>query len=87
MKNKTTFLFISLTVREGEREHNHKVLFETQEDNIDRAVYNYLSNFWGESIEEEPGVYYAINGEIAIYLNKYVVLTQEKYEELHNLFY
>lgn len=88
------YLYIRLTVREGEREHTHHCLVTTERSDFDAVAESYVKGFWCNEediawIEETPmrTEYYAQGGEIALYLDQYKVLTKEKYNELFELLY
>ena len=78
-------LFINLTVRDGEREHDHKVLHTTNASNINFAAQRYVSRFWGNGEREDD--FWWFDGEITARLEKVVQITKEEYERLSYLFY
>lgn len=80
------YLFIELEVREGERTHNHRVLFQTKLDNVVDAVDDYASNYWGESTKEGD-FFMACNDEISIRICKYKLLDKKTYDIMHDIFY
>jgi hypothetical protein len=83
---RTKYLYIRLTVREGEREHTHHCLHTTRAENINFAAELYAARFWGTSYRDDS-TWYAWGGEIAITLEKVQEISAEKYNELHELFY
>ena len=78
-------LFIKLTVRDGEREHDHKVLHTTKANNINFAGQRYVSTFWGRGEREDD--FWWFDGEITARLEKVVQITKDEYERLSYLFY
>lgn len=82
------YLFIILNVREGEREHTHRVLHTTKANNVDFAAELYAARFWGDSFryDRDDDEWYAWGGEISIRLEKVVEISEEKYLELSELF-
>lgn len=83
---KTRFLFISLSIQDGEREHTHGVLHQTKCEHLDFAVQYYAAHFWGYSYLLD-GAWYAWGGEIAIEVDHYKEIDSAVYSLLHNLFY
>lgn len=81
------YLFIVLQIHDGERTHTHRVLHTTKCKNINFAAQYYAAHFWGESERDIDDTWTAWGGEIDIELEKVVELTEEKYNELHKLFY
>lgn len=85
-KNKKLIhLHIILEVSEGERKHDHRVLTQTYDTNVHRAVRTYAKNFWGESVKEDE-YYVACGGEITIKISKFTILSQFEYDFLSNLY-
>lgn len=80
------YLYIDLLVIDGGREHNHRLVTQTSEEDIDKFVEEYASSYWGESWEED-GVYFAHGGEIAIAVFKHKEIDEELYHTLKTLFY
>ena len=85
--NKGKHLFIELTVRDGEREHTHRVLHTTKAENIEFAVQRYVAGYWGFPDYRDGKSWYAHGSEIAITLDRYKVLTPEQYEVMNEVFY
>ena len=90
-ENKTMkYLYIELKVINGEFTHNHRVLHATMDD-VNLATKEYVKNFYGEKnfddYEEEDDVYFFFDGCIGVKIIKVEELTEEKYFELHSLFY
>ena len=85
MEKETKYLFITLSIRDGEREHTHRVLHTTKCKNIDFAAEYYAAHFWGES-ELCDGAWYAWGGEIAIKLDSVKQITYPEYQYLNELF-
>jgi len=83
---KTKYLFIELSVQDGERQHTHLCLHATKAKNLDFVAQRYAAQYWGESYRDDD-VWYAHGGEIAIRLTRFKELTKAKYLFLHNLFY
>ena len=86
MEKETKYLFITLSIRDGEREHTHRVLHATKCKNIDFAAEYYAAHFWGPSSREDGG-WSAWGGEIFIEVSKVTELTPSEYEYLYGLFY
>ena len=84
-------VYIELEVINGEFTHNHKTLHATSEEDINLATKEYVKNFYDEKnfddYEEEDDVYFFFNGCISVKVIKVEELTEEKYFELHSLFY
>lgn len=79
------YLFIELLIREGEREHDHRVLTTTDANDIKFAAQRYASTYWGEG--ERDGMYwYAHGGEIAIRVESVVELSEYEYKLLSRIF-
>lgn len=88
------YLYIRLIVREGEREHTHHCLETTESSDFGAIAEGYVKTFWCDeediawiTVTPARTEYYAHGGEIALYLEKYEVLTKEKYDELFKLLY
>ncbi len=100
---KVKFLFIELSVQDGEREHTHRILETTKCENIDFAAAWYAAHFWGEtsSIDKETiivcdgdgtarvkrPIFYQHGGEIAVKVEKVKKLTKREYNLLNKLIY
>ena len=84
MKNQK-HLLITLTVQDGERQHQHRVLHTTSCDSIEFAAQMYAAKFWGEPFGHD-GVWWDC-GDIMIRLDKVKRLSNELYDDLTKLFY
>lgn len=82
----TKKLFIELNVRDREREHTHRVLTETNCEDINFAGQWYASHYWGESYRDGNS-WYAWSGEIAITLKEVKELTNNEFKLLNKIFY
>lgn len=80
------YLYIDLLVIDGGREHNHRIVTQTSEEDTDKFVQEYASSYWGESWEQD-GAYYAHGGEIAIKVFKFKEIDEGLYHTLRTLFY
>lgn len=81
-KDNTTYIFLRFDIQDGERTHQHKVLFQTRATNIKFAIHKYLSQYWGESDYDRKDKVWWFFNEITLKLVKYEVLTKEKYDFL-----
>jgi hypothetical protein len=86
MENKIKHLYIRLLVREGENVHTHHCLYSTKAENIHFAAELFAARFWGESYRDEYW-WMAQNGCMAIKVERVLEISEEKYLELHSLFY
>lgn len=81
------YLFITLTIQNGEYEYNEKVLHITRCENIQFAAHKYAASFYG-GVPERDGVWwYYYGGEVGVRMDKVVELTKEEYDFLDNLFH
>ena len=82
-------LFIELEIREGEREHTHRVLHTTRCKDLDFAAQHYAAHYWGESFryQRTDKHWYAHGGEIAIRVYRWKELTAEEFKVIRELFY
>jgi hypothetical protein len=84
------YLYIELEVINGVFTHNHRVLYATMDD-VNLATKEYAKNFYDEENlddnKEDNDVYFFFNGCISVKVIKVEELTEEKYFELHSLFY
>ena len=80
------YLFITLEIQDGEREHTHRVLETTNCKNINFAAEYYAAHYWGYS-ENDNGVWYAHGGEIAIEFVKVIELSEFEFNLMHKIFY
>ena len=46
VKDNTKYIFLVFTVRDGEREHLHRVLYPTKCKNILFSIYWYIYHYW-----------------------------------------
>ena len=83
---KIKYLFIHLKVREGEREHDHKILHTTKCENLDFAAEYYVAHFWGDA-DRVNDSWEAWGGEIVITLQRHKELTEEEYNYLQKFLY
>jgi len=86
MENKIKHLYIRLIVREGEYEHTHHCLYLTMAENINFAAELYAARFWGPSYRDGYR-WMAQGGCMAIRVDRVLEISEEKYLELHSLFY
>lgn len=84
-------LYIRILVQEGEREHTHHCLAQTEQDDIQAFADMYAKTFWGNEEDEEVtkiGDYWESNGgEIGIMYETVKVLTEEEWTILDNILY
>ncbi len=85
IKSKTKYLFIELSVRDGERVHDHRVLHTTRAENIEFAAQRYVSTYWGWGEREHN--HWWFHDEIICELKKVVELTKKDYIKLNKIFY
>lgn len=81
------YLYIRLTVQDGEREHTHHCIHTTNAKNIEFAAERYAASFWGKSTHDKDGYWSAWGGEIMIKLRNVERLTKKQYNFLNSLFY
>lgn len=78
-------------IREGEREHDHRVLTTTIANDIKFAAQRYASTYWGEGERERFGnsktnYWYAHGGEIAIRVTHVVEVSKYEYQLMSRIF-
>ena len=78
------YLFIHLSIREGERQHDHRVLHTTKAKNINFAAERYVSTYWGWGEREDD--FWWFHGEIIGELVKVVELTKTEYDLMREIF-
>ena len=82
-------VFIELSIQDGEREHNHRVLLHTKCENLDFAVQYYAAHYWGESelyrspFSKKNTHWLAWGGEIAIRVDSYKEVPPEDLKVLN----
>jgi hypothetical protein len=79
------YLFIELEVRDGEREHTHRVLHTTNAKSIHFAAERYAATYWGYGKRDGDGWYHH-GGEIYTEYKKVKELTKEQFEQINALF-
>ena len=79
------YLFINLTIRDGERVYEYRCLTSTKCKNIYFAAEWYASHFWGFS-KREKDFWKACNDEITIKVSKVKELTFPEFKYLNELF-
>ena len=78
------YLFIELKIRDGEREHDHRVLTSTLGNDIQFAAQRYASSYWGYG--ERDGNYWYVDGEIAIKVTSVVEITEFEFKLMSRIF-
>lgn len=93
------YLYIRLNIRDGEREHTHHCLTQTDESDLKKAAEEYAKTFWcneddyegeegnGGSSWEDNGSYYMHGGEICVQLKNWRKITKEEFHKLGDFFY
>ena len=78
-------IFLQFDIRDGERTHTHKVLFNTKCKNLEFAVQYYIAHFWGESYFQD-GAWWAWNGEIAMKCQSWAEVPAEDLKIINKYF-
>lgn len=78
-------LFIELKIRDGERDHDHRVLTSTLGNNIQFAAQRYASSYWGYG-KRDGNYWYVDGGEIAIKVTSVVEITEFEYKLMSRIF-
>lgn len=81
------YLFIKLTVQNGEYNGEEKVLHVTKCDNIQFVAHRYAAKFYGGVPERDSVWWCYYGGEVAVRMDNVVELTKEQYDYLDNLFH
>lgn len=96
------YLYIELDIRDGEREHTHRVLHETSCENLDFAVMWYAAHYWGFGTKDLPYRWhdkpesersltdvrwYQQNDEICVEVGKWKELTKRQYNAVSKVIY
>ncbi len=89
---KRRFLFIAITVQDGENTHDHRVTYLTSGDNINFAAERYVAKYYGFGERQmkncgDKETWYFHGGTIAAKLHKVVEVDSETYRKLNELFY
>jgi hypothetical protein len=80
-------LFITLNVRDGEREHTHRILHTTNANNIWFAAQRYASTFWGECDERSKGDKgWGFFNEIIVEVENVVEITETEFQLMSDIF-
>ena len=78
------YIFIHIVIRDGEREHDHKVLTTTNCENIKFAVDWYTAHFWGYGERDfKDDNWYFWGGEICGRWKTYEELTKKEFNFLN----
>ena len=81
VENPLRYLFIHIEVRDGEREHDHKVLHTTKATNLEFAAQRYVASYWGWGKRDKNWWWW--NGEIMGRLASWKELTERDYNLLN----
>ena len=81
VENPIRYLFVHLEVQDGERKHDHKVVFATRANNLGLSAQRYVANYWGYGKREEDWWWW--DGEIAGRLVSWKELTEQSYNLLN----
>ena len=81
------YLYIEIEVREGEYEHNHRVLHTTNCKSLEFAVEWYTAHFWGYGSRDFDDDWWWWNGEHCGRTYKWKELTKEEYEFMNRIMY
>lgn len=79
------YLFITLSVQDGERNHTHRVLHTTNAKDINFAAERYAATYWGYGSHDEDGRWW-FNGEMAIKVDNVVELSSNDYYLVNSIF-
>lgn len=90
MKN----LYIRINIRDGEREHVHHVLHQTNCESLEFAVEWYVAHYWGigendrgrtNFIGQRQGNFWWFDNEITAEVSAWKELNDEEYELLNQI--
>lgn len=75
------YIFIHIVVQDGERRHDHKIVFQTKCKNTVFAVMWYVCHYWGFSwLDKESLSVFAHGGEIALKVALFKRISKMEYE-------
>lgn len=78
-----TKLFIHLEVQDGERTHDHKILHQTNCEDLNFAAEYYVAHFWGHGKRDFKDNWWWYSGEFAAQLVDYDELSDNHYKILN----
>lgn len=78
------YLFITLTIQDGERSHTHRILHSTNAIDIKFAAQRYAASYWGHG--SHTGEWWWFQGEVALKLDFVTEISQTGYDYLSLLF-
>ena len=81
------YIFIKMSVTDGERKHDVTSLKTTLSDNINEVAEEHASTFYGEKEEKVDGGYYACGGEVFVKVKKVTQVTKKEYLTLKKCIY
>lgn len=84
--NKLRYVYLEMTIQQGEFEHQHRILFATRCSSVEFAVKWYIAHYWG-CAERDGGNTVWLNGEMAVKSYKYKTLLMSEYQVMYSVMY
>lgn len=81
-------LFINLLIREGEMEHDHRVLHKTNCKSIEFAALWYAAHYWDDEIDYRMDDWFFVHGStMAIKVDRVKEITEYEYNLMNRIIY
>lgn len=85
--SKTKYIYVEITIYNGEFEHDHKSIFATKCDNIEYATMYYIAHYWGLSEYSKYSNCWEYENGLAAKEAYHKELSEKEYKYLSELFH